>query len=99
LCDALAERACFERLWFKGGVLLGGVRALQRGGGFAYLRQFAWPIVRLRNRNKAPQDLYPVPHVEVRHKDVVREAHKQYSETLNELVASFREGKHCSPWL
>ena len=30
--------------------------------------------------------MYPVPRVEVRHEKVVREAHKQYSETLNKTM-------------
>src|SRR5207253_2419370 len=72
--------------WFKGRLLLDGIRALQLGRVFACLRRYTWLMVRLRNRSKAPQGWYPVPYVEVRHKDVVREAHKQYSETLNKTM-------------
>jgi hypothetical protein len=35
---------------------------------------------------------YFVPHEEIRHKDVVREAHKQYSETINSTVFSQSRG-------
>lgn len=73
LCEALAERDRFERLWFKGGLFLDGVRALNRG------------MIRLRDRSKAPLCwLYPVPRRdwEVRHPAVVREAYKQYSEMM-----------------
>jgi len=44
---------------------------------------------RLRDRSKAPLCwwyLVPRRDWEVRHKDVVREAHKQYSETLNKTM-------------
>jgi Pentapeptide repeats (8 copies) len=61
LCDALAERDRFIRLWFKGGLFIDGIRVLRR-----------W--------------CYPVSYTEIRHKDVVREAHKQYSETLNKAM-------------
>ena len=63
LCEALAERDRFERLWFQKGVF-------RRG--FHILRQW----------------LYPVPRRdwEVRHQAVVREAHKQYSETINKVM-------------
>jgi hypothetical protein len=43
-------------------------------------------MVQPQNRNKAPQDGYPVSQRELLHKDVVREAHKQYSETLNRAM-------------
>ena len=43
-------------------------------------------MMQLRDRSKAPQGKYPAFPVEVRHKDVVREAHKQYSETLNKTM-------------
>jgi len=36
LCDALTERDRFIRLWFKGGVLMDGVRALKSRGLFAF---------------------------------------------------------------
>jgi hypothetical protein len=61
LCEALAERDRFERLWFQKEVLRGGYRVL---------RQW-W---------------YPVRYEVVRHADVVREAHKQYSETINKTM-------------
>jgi uncharacterized protein YjbI with pentapeptide repeats len=86
LCDALAERDRFIQFWFRGGLLLDGVRALQRVRVFAYLRRDIWPMVWPQNRSKAPQDEYPVSPMEVRHKDVVREAHKQYSETLHRTM-------------
>jgi hypothetical protein len=72
LCDALAERERFIRVWFKGGL---------------FLDCYDWLIPWLQDQSKAPGCwLYPVPHTEVRHKDVVREAHKQYSETLNKTM-------------
>ena len=72
LCDALAERDRFVRRWFKGGL---------------FLDCYDWLIPRLQDQSKAPGCwLYPVPRTEVRHKDVVREAHKQYSETLNKTM-------------
>jgi hypothetical protein len=74
LCNVLAERDRFERFWFRGGVFIDGVRALKRR------------MVQLWDRSKAPQCGYPVPQAEVRHKDMVREAHKQYSETLNKTM-------------
>jgi hypothetical protein len=44
-------------------------------------------MVRLQEQSKAPGLwLYPIPRTEVRHKDVVREAHKHYSETLNKTM-------------
>jgi uncharacterized protein YjbI with pentapeptide repeats len=86
LCEKLAERDRFERFWFKGGLFVDGIRALKRGRAFAYLHRYIWFMVQPQNRNKAPQDGYPVSHVEVRDKDVVREAHKQYSETLNRTM-------------
>ena len=61
VCEALAERDRFERLWFQKEVFLRG---------FHVLRQW-WYLVRL----EAP-----------RHTDVVREAHKQCSETLNRTM-------------
>jgi len=77
VCEALAERDRFLRFWFQGGLFIASVRALKRG------------IMRLRDRSKAPLCWwYPVPHRdwEVRHQDVVREAHKQYSETINNVL-------------
>src|SRR5215831_2305538 len=79
ICEALAERDRFERLWFKGGLFIDGVRALKRGR------------MRLRDRSKAPLCWwYPLPRRdwEVRHQDIVREAHKQYSETINKVMFS-----------
>ena len=61
VCEALAERDRFERLWFQKEVFHRGLHGLRRW----------W---------------YPVPHEEVRHIDVVQEAHKQYSETLNRIM-------------
>ena len=61
VCEALAERDRFERLWFQKEVFLWG---------FHVLRQWWYPV-----RLEAP-----------RHTDVVREAHKQYSETLNRTM-------------
>ena len=89
LCEALTERDRFIQCWFKGRLLLDGVRALQRGRVFAYLRRYAWPRVWPRNRSNAPQDRHPVSPMEVRHKDVVQQAHKQYSETLNRIMLAF----------
>ena len=77
LCMALAERNRFIRFWLKGGLFLDGVQALNRG------------MIRLRDRSKAPRCWwYPVPRRdwEVRHQAVVREAHKQYSETINKVM-------------
>ena len=72
LCNVLAERDRFIRVWLKGGL---------------FLDCYDWLIARLQDRSKAPgRWLYPVPRTEVRHKDVVREAHKQYSETLNKTM-------------
>jgi hypothetical protein len=87
LCDARAEANRFIRRWFKGGLFIDGVRALTHGGDFACLRPYAQLMVRLRDQSKAPRCWWsPVPGVEVRHKDVVREAHKQYSETVNKTM-------------
>ena len=78
LCDALAERDRFERFWFKGGLLIDGVRTLKRG------------LVRLQDQSKTPGLwLCPIPRVGGRHPDVVREAHKQCSETLNKTMLTF----------
>ena len=77
LCEALAERDRFLRFWFQAGWFIDSVRALKRG------------MMRLRDRSKAPLCWwYPVPHRdwEVRHQDVVREAHKQYAETINKVM-------------
>ena len=77
LCEARAEADRFERFWFRGGLFIDGVRALKHG------------MMRLRDRRKAPLCWwYPVPHRdwEVRHQDVVREAHKQYAETINKVM-------------
>ena len=72
LCEALAERERFIRVWLKGGLFVDCHDRL---------------IARLQDRSKAPGCwLYPVPRAEVRHKDVVREAHKQCSETLNKTM-------------
>src|SRR5215475_16089562 len=72
LCDALAERERFIRIWLKGGFLVDG---------------FHWLIVRLADQHGALRCwLYPSPRTEVRHQDGVREAHKQYSETLNKTM-------------
>ena len=50
-------------------------------------RRYAWLVMQLRDRSKAPRYWwYPVPRVEVRHKNVVQEAHKQYSETVNKTM-------------
>src|SRR5215470_7054018 len=46
LCEARAEANRFLRFWFKGGLLIDGFRALKRGRVFAYLRQYAWLMVR-----------------------------------------------------
>src|SRR5215468_5007603 len=72
LCEALAERDRFEKFWFKGGLFIDGIRVLRQLSidGIRVLRQW----------------LYPVPYAEVRHENVVREAHKQYSETLNKIM-------------
>ena len=77
VCEALAERDRFLRFWFQGGLFIDSVRALKRG------------MMRLQDRSKAPLCWwYPVLRRdwEVRHPDVVREAHKQYSETLNKTM-------------
>src|SRR4029450_2339218 len=72
LCEARAEADRFVRFWLKGGL---------------FVDCHNWLIARLQDRSKAPgRWLYPVPRTEVRHKDVVREAHKQYSETLNKTM-------------
>jgi uncharacterized protein YjbI with pentapeptide repeats len=77
VCEALAERDRFLRFWFQGGLFIDSVRALKRR------------MMRLQDRSKAPLCWwYPVLRRdwEVRHPDVVREAHKQYSETLNKTM-------------
>ena len=64
LCEALAERDRFERLWFRKEEFRRGFHLVQKG-------------------------LYPVPRrgwLEVRHQDVVRKAHKQFSETINNTL-------------
>ena len=72
LCNVLAERDRFIRVWLKGGL---------------FLDCYDWLIARLQDQSKAPgRWLYSVPRTEVRHKDVVREAHKQYSEALNKTM-------------
>jgi hypothetical protein len=72
LCEARTGADRFVRPWFKGGL---------------FLDCRNWLTARLQDQSKAPVNwLYPVPRVEVRHKDVVREAHKQYSETLNKTM-------------
>ena len=88
LCDALAERERFIRVWLKGGFLVDGFQALRPREPFACLeRCFGWLIVRLADQHRAPGCwLYPSPRTEVRHQDVVREDHKQYSETLNKTM-------------
>jgi hypothetical protein len=87
LCEARAEADRFVRFWFKGGLLVAGVRALKGGGGFACLRRDNRLIVWLRDRSKALRCWWhPVPRAEARHEKVVREAHKQYSETLNRTM-------------
>jgi hypothetical protein len=78
LCEARAEADRFFRFWFQGGLFIDVVRVLKRGN------------MRLLDQSKAPGCwLYPVPRIEGRHKDVVREAHKQYSETLNKTMLTF----------
>jgi Pentapeptide repeats (8 copies) len=87
VCEALAERDRFLQFWLKGGFLLDGVRAWRRGRGSACLRHDGWVMARLRDRSTAPRRWwYPVPRTEVRHPDLVREAHKQYAETLNKAM-------------
>jgi hypothetical protein len=88
LCDALAERERFIRVWLKGGWLLDGAQALRHRKIFACLeRWYGWLVARLGDQSKAPGCwFYPVPQTEVRHQDVVREAHKQYSETVNKAM-------------
>ena len=72
LCDALAERDRFIRVWFKGGL---------------FLDCRDWLSARLLDQGKAPGYwLSPIPRVEGRHPEVVREAHKQCSETLNKTM-------------
>src|SRR5262249_18638235 len=82
LCDALAERDRFIRVWLKGGFLVDGLQALRHREPFASLeRWYDWLNVRLGDQRRAPGCwLYPIPRTEVGHHDVVREAHKQYSE-------------------
>src|SRR5262245_14360196 len=89
VCEARAEADRFLRFWFQVGLFIDGARALKRGRVFAYLHRYTWLMVRLQDRSKAPRCWwYPVPRRdwEVRHPDVVREAHKQYSETLNRTM-------------
>ena len=87
VCEALAERDRFLRFWFQGGLFVDGLRALKRGRIFAYLCRYDWLIVRLWDQSQALQYwLSSKPRAEVRHKDVVREAHKQYAETLNKTM-------------
>src|SRR5215467_11301016 len=77
LCVARVEADRFIRFWFQGGLFLDCVRALKHG------------MMRLWDRSKASLCWwYLVPHRdwEVRHPDVVRETHKQYSETINKVM-------------
>jgi uncharacterized protein YjbI with pentapeptide repeats len=86
-CEARPDRDRAIWFWLKGELLVDRVRALKHGRVFACLRRYAWLMVRLRDRSKAPRRWwYPVPRAEIRHKDVVREAHKQYSETINKTM-------------
>ena len=72
VCEAVAARERFIRFWLKGGWCIDGV---------------PWLMRRLWDQSKAPRCWwYPVPRSEIRHKDVVREAHKQYSDTLNKTM-------------
>src|SRR5262245_52663350 len=64
LCEALAERDRFERLWFQKEIFR-------------------------RVYHMSRQWLESIPHVAGRHPDVVREAHKQYSEALNKTMLTF----------
>ena len=89
VCEARAEADRFIRFWFQGGLFIDGLRALRRRGVFAYLCWYAWRIERLWAWGKTLRCWwYPIPDPawEPRHKDVVREAHKQYSETLNRTM-------------
>jgi Pentapeptide repeats (8 copies) len=88
LCEARAEADRFIRVWFKGGWLVDGAQALRHRKIFACLeRWYGWLVVRLGDQSKAPGCwFYPVPQTEVRHQAVVREAHKQYSETVNKTM-------------
>src|SRR5215470_4656917 len=79
VCEALAEADQFLWFWFQGGLFIDGVRALKHG------------MIRLQDRSKASLCWwYPVLRRdwEVRHQDVVREAHKQYSETINKVMVT-----------
>ena len=74
VCEAMAESDRFIRFWFKGGLFLDCHDRF---------------IARLQDQSKAPRCWWdPIPRSEIRHKDVVREAHKQYSETLNKTMLS-----------
>ncbi len=59
VCEALAEHERFIQFWFKGGLLLEGIRALKRGRVFTCLHRYAWRMARLWDRGKAPQGEYP----------------------------------------
>ena len=63
LCEALAVRDRFERLWFR-------KEEFRRG--FHLVQQWWYPV--------------PRRDWEVRHQEVVREAHKQYSEVINKVM-------------
>jgi hypothetical protein len=79
LCEARAVADRFVRRWFTGGLFLEGVQVLKRARVFAWLHRFdAWFMARLR------KNWYP--RAGVRHQDIVREAHKQYSETINKTM-------------
>ena len=87
VCEARAEADRFIRFWFQGGLFIDGLCALKRRGVFTSLRQYTWLIVRLRDQSKAPRCWwYPPPAAEIRHQDVVREAHKQYSYSINRTM-------------
>jgi hypothetical protein len=47
VCEALAERDRFLRFWFRGGLFVNGVHAMQRRGVFTLLHRYAFPLAYL----------------------------------------------------
>ena len=47
VCEAVAERERFIRVWFKGGLFIDGMHVMQRRGVFVLLRRCAFPLVLL----------------------------------------------------
>jgi hypothetical protein len=89
---AVTERDQFEQSWFPKGVCRDGFHAQSALPTLTH--EMAHPATSPARVVHIVEALirvlrqwwHPVPHAEVRHKDVVREAHKQCSETLNRTM-------------